>query len=139
MKINCCNNRPLESFSSTTLQPLLYYVKAILAQGADVDSRHENECTPLSIAAENGHSEIVNVSIRSGLLLNTITELCLLKFTDNVCPPVRITDTNSEQVLLEWGASIHARAQQQRTALMLASRNGHLSIVEVLLKPSIWD
>ena len=49
-------------------------VKALLAAGANVDSRGAFEGTPLNIASEEGHKEVVELLIANGANVNAIND-----------------------------------------------------------------
>lgn len=88
------------------------------------------ECTLLTIAAENGYTNIVNVLLEKEVVVderdhsgNTVLHLAAKNGHVDVV-----------KVLLEKGANVDEKGWRDATPLHFAARNGHASVVEVLLK-----
>ena len=89
-------------------------VKQFLADGADVNARNEEECTPLHEAAFLGHKEIAELLIDKGAELN-------IKDDDGVTPlhmaVVSIGQKDIIELLITNGADINAKNKRGSTPL----------------------
>lgn len=87
-------------------------------------------CTPLIMAAQNGHTEIVEVLISADANLdavragNAVTALFLAAQAGHVLVV---------EALVRAGADVNKPSDTKVTPLMIASENGHSTIVETLL------
>lgn len=106
-------------------------VKKAISEGADVNTRQEFcRYTPLMIAAEWGHSDIVSYLLeQSGIAANESAKSgdtalhCAARggFTDIV-----------RYLLMQSGIDANILDYDNQTALQLASQYGHTDIIEVL-------
>lgn len=124
-------------------------VRQLLTMGADRSMQTAHGCTPLTIAARYGHLAVV-VELLADLHLND--ELAATRY-------VNLTETDSltalhraaqggyvavcEQLIVMRAAVDTQRSDTKRTALVMASRNGHSDVVNLLLQsgaqPEIVD
>ena len=104
-------------------------VKALLAQGADVNAKDKDNVTALIAAAAGGHAEIVKVLLAEGADVNVKgangwTALMVAAFDGHAA----IVET-----LLAQGADVNSKAKEGETALMLAATEGNTEVVEALV------
>lgn len=105
-----------------------------LSRGASVQTSagfNNAELTPISLALDHGHDQIVR------LLLATIEDLDL-EYRDGTgnTPLIHAVFRGREeivQLLLQHGANINARSSRNTTPLSVATHQGHESIVRLLL------
>ncbi|WP_341815515.1 ankyrin repeat domain-containing protein [Wolbachia endosymbiont (group B) of Idaea biselata] len=88
------------------------------------------EFTLLMIAAENGHTNIVEILLKKGADVNK---------KDSYGPTAlhlaaKNGHTNIVEILVEKGADVNVRDHHANTVLYLATNNGHEGIVEILLE-----
>jgi ankyrin repeat protein len=115
---------------------LINRTKTLLHDGASPNVRDQNDHTPLMIAAEKGHTEIVQIL----LLTHKVDINALMDRASQISDDLR----KDEQIMREYGLSkafgtgmnLPYRSDKDfgMTALMLASMNGHLEIIHLLLK-----
>lgn len=119
-------------------------LQRLLAKGGKVNLQHEEQYTPMLIAAKNGHLGVVNVRVTCSFLNSLLgmnssllgLSKSNLKIQENYLTLFWII---VEQALLAWGATVDARDRNQSTALIWASMFGHLAIVEVgLFLQTYW-
>lgn len=89
--------------------------------------------TPLLLAAFRGHSKIVNLLIKAGASVDKTSSL----FKDSHgCSPLLVAalqgHTECVRVLLASGANAKLRADDGRTALMIAKAGNHTEVVRLL-------
>jgi len=102
----------------------------LLVRGAGVDFMHKSERTPLHLAAENGHTSIVEVLLTKGAHVNAVDR-------DRAIPLHFATKNGHKNIvktLLENGASVNCIYRSGKTSLHLAAESGHTNIVKVLLE-----
>ncbi len=139
-------------------------MEQFLGTGADINSRDENNDTPLIIAARNGQSGIVRLlAAKKGIDLDATnharstallaaceqghSEIAKLLLEIGANPNFRALEgftplaiasrqgnTEIVKLLLERGADIKARTDSGKTALNLASGRGQLNLVKLLLE-----
>lgn len=103
--------------------------KRALDAGATIDrgdERHGN--TPLILAANHGHTELVRLLVRSGANLNRSND-------DGVGALIAAVMSGHQaaaQILIEQGANLNATDRHGRTALTLAEQNGQSAIAAML-------
>jgi ankyrin repeat protein len=134
----------------------------LLAGGAHLETRNQDEETPLFVAVRRGHEDIVEMLLEKGAdieVKNSVKETplwlavdkgreyivkVLLKYGAAVqtrgsrerTPLCLAADKGCEdtvRLLLENGADIESRDRDSQTALSLAAYKGHKKVVEVLL------
>jgi ankyrin repeat protein len=102
----------------------------LLVRGAGVDFMHKSGRTPLHLAAENGHTSIVEVLLTKGAHVNAVDR-------DRAIPLHFATKNGHKNIvktLLENGASVNCIYRSGKTSLHLAAESGHTNIVKVLLE-----
>lgn len=119
-----------EDFLSAVFQNNVQYVDRILAAGMDVNATNSYRVSPLSLACELGHAEVVNTLIDAGAevdwpRLGGETPLMLA---------ARHGDVGVVQQLLVSGAEIDHRENKGQTALMWASAAGNVEVVDRLIR-----
>lgn len=105
-------------------------VKLLIESGADVNKTDENGVGPLFAAAQEGNTEIVKDLIKAGADIESKDN------NDGATPLLIAADRGMADVvakLVAKGADVEARSDVGFTALMVASRNGHKDVVEILL------
>ena len=97
----------------------------------EIDNKNEDESTPCSLAAANGHLEVVKLLL--GKDPNAIFDA---DEDDNTPLHLAAAKRHSETVrfLLEQGASVHKRNSKKWTALDCAAAAGAYRCVELLLE-----
>ena len=115
-------------------------VRQLLTMGADRNMQTAHGCTPLTIATRYGHLAVV-VELLADLHLNdelAATRYVNLTETDGVTALHRAAQGGyvavCEQLILMRAAVDTQRSDTKRTALVLASRNGHSDVVNLLLQ-----
>lgn len=104
-------------------------VRALLAAGADVNSKSEDRgATALTYASSAGHVEMVRALIDAGANLNAkedngMTALMWASFAGRA---------EVVRVLIEAGANLNAKDNHGSTALTLASESGHNDVMQLL-------
>ena len=109
--------------------------KLLLDRGVDVNTRREDECTPLLLASYLGKLEMVrllldhgaeaNVEAKEGLKLLHAVALGSFESQED---GVRIAE-----LLLKHGAEVDAQSEDHWTPLHVACRHGKLEMVRLLL------
>jgi len=105
-------------------------LRALLVRGADVTVTDKNGCTPLTLAAWGGHSDVVDHLLDAGSKVD---------HNDYAgrTPLMRASQwghTNSVQRLVARGARVDAADSNGCTALTLAAQWGHHDTIEALIK-----
>ncbi len=103
-------------------------VRAQREAGASLNTLTE-QGTPLYVASENGHDELVWYLLREGAAPDLADESGITSLMAAAGRGHR----RSVQLLLAAGARVNATSAGGDTALFLASREGHLSVVKTLL------
>ena len=105
-------------------------VNFFLEKGADANVIFGNSLTPLTIAAQNGHVEVVKI------LLENHANVDHRDRTGECTPLIRAARKGNKEVvklLLKRNANPNLQSSNGNSALMLAVNNGHVDIVEDLL------
>ncbi|CAN9412095.1 unnamed protein product [Alternaria alternata] len=108
-------------------------VKLLVAvDPAMINGKDENERTPLIVAAEHGHIEVIMLLLKEGADVNaqggrygTALQAASVEGHRDVV-----------ELLLDRGADINAQGGRYGTALQAASAEGHKDVVELLLDRS---
>jgi ankyrin repeat protein len=105
-------------------------VNLLLDRGANINKRMGiHQCTALYVASELGHSEVVDVLLQRGAMVDDATnEGATSLFIASHEGHLGIVET-----LLEWGAVVDAAMHDGVTPLNIASEKGHLKVVKALL------
>ena len=104
--------------------------EALVSRGADVNlAKTSDGSSPLFVACENGHSEMVSVLLCHGADVHQSSHVGFF--------PLFMASQNGHvdivEVLLKKGADVKQRKKNKATALMIAAENGHLDVIEVLV------
>ena len=138
-------------------------VQALVAHGADINTRDRNGETVLSTAAEKGHVSVIEVLLDKGADVNAknedgstalhlavgqgheaIVQALLAERSDvhakdsRVRTPLLVGASRGHtaimQSLLDHGAEVNAADKGGRTALILAAQQGHEATAHILLE-----
>ena len=103
---------------------------SLIADNADVSARNDYGVSALSLACENGNTELVGALLEAGADPNTTLpggETALMTAARTGRPePVRL--------LLDHGAKVDVTERKDQTALMWAAAEGHTEVVRILLE-----
>ena len=105
-------------------------LQSIIDQGADVNATNNNNSTALIQASSKGNIDAINVLLSAG------ANMAIQNVVDNTWIHCAIFGNCSKEVLqsiIDQGADVNARNNQNITALMLASRKGNIDAMNVLL------
>jgi ankyrin repeat protein len=125
-------------------------VKVLLDSGADANVKGGDGRTPLMEAAYAGHTEIARLLLDKGANIDLKktdgataisfargrNDKALIEMFDQVNQLLAASakgDVNAVKELLDKGASVNARGDKNRTALMEAAYGGHTEVVRLLL------
>ena len=106
-------------------------IQVIIDHGADVNATNKQNCTALMLASINGNVNVMNVLLKAGAnkaIEDTNCDTWLQYALYGNCSEEVL------QVIIDHGADVNATNKQKRTALMLASMNGNMDVINVLLK-----
>ncbi|XP_048257810.1 serine/threonine-protein phosphatase 6 regulatory ankyrin repeat subunit A-like [Haliotis rufescens] len=97
----------------------------------DINVRGSCRRTPVMVAAENGHREIVKLLVDKGGDMSLVDEK-----NDNILHLACLCGQKEvvKYVLSQDIVDINGRGRQTTTPVMLAARNGHKEVVELLVK-----
>lgn len=104
-------------------------VDQILSFGADVDSRDDENDTPLIVASRSGHEETVKVLLEKGADVGATNN----SRANSVSAAAEAGHIKALRILLDAGAALDNRNQDGLTPLALASLRGHADVVRLLL------
>ncbi|KAK5073323.1 hypothetical protein LTR70_010394 [Exophiala xenobiotica] len=105
-------------------------VKLLIEQGAKVNTKFEDYCPPLHLAALGGHPSIVQLLLDHGADVNFEG----LPYGTPSLAAVTGGHLSIVQLLLDHGANVDlVGGYHNGTALQLAAAKGHLSVVQLLL------
>lgn len=106
-------------------------VRKILGAGANPNMRRQDGATPLMLASEEGHTEVVRALLEHGADANAAR-------TDIGARALLFASQNGHleiaKLLLQRGADVKAKANDGKTALMAASLDGHVEIARLLIE-----
>ncbi|PON30014.1 hypothetical protein TGAM01_v201380 [Trichoderma gamsii] len=106
-------------------------VQVLLEQGADVAAKNQTGETALQLAARIGHEGIVRHLLDH--LGEEINSQALLA-TAKIFKVATAGDEKAMQVLIEDGADITIKGQDEETALHVAAKEGHVALSRFLLE-----
>ena len=121
---------PAEDLISAAFRGDAAAVQALLAKGADVNAKNNDGVTALMVASENGHLDVVQALLAKGAEVNAKDER--RRDRADSWPPSKATSTWCRRCSPRGPRSMPRRTTAA-TALMLASQNGHLDVVQALL------
>lgn len=108
-------------------------IDQLLSHGADINLCKENGVSPLYIACEEGHDDIVQHFLRNGANINICTK--------NGASPLTIAcDKGHERIvdtLVRNGADIQSSMEDGSNPLFLACQKGHANTVNLLLNNKV--
>ena len=110
----------------------LEILQALINKGAQVNLANQKDgMNPLSIAAENGHTEVVEVLLKNEANIEARND------KNSNFTPLHYAAENGHakvvEVLLKNGAPVDFSDKYDNTPLHFAARNGHTEIVKALL------
>ncbi|KAI9692467.1 MAG: hypothetical protein M1822_006698 [Bathelium mastoideum] len=106
-------------------------VNLLLSCGADADEANSDSMTPMHIAAQHGHVDIIRILIKKGAKMSQAAgQHCR---TPLHCAVLE-GHIEAVRVLVQSGTDIDARARYGDTALHSAAALGHAEIVRVLIQ-----
>ena len=107
------------------------YVRILISEGADVNSKTKDGDTPLLLACERDHLEIATLLIEKGADVNA-------RDTDGRTPLMMAAVKSTPeivQLLIEKGAEVNAKMDFGWTPLMQAAQHSYMpEIVQLLLE-----
>src|SRR5436190_11515279 len=104
--------------------------KALVESGADVNATNRYGVAPLSLACQNGNTEMVEFLLEHGADPNTT----LRGGETALMTAARTGKPGSVKALLKRGAEVNAKERRGQTALMWAAADGNAEVVDLLLK-----
>ncbi|CAG5118043.1 unnamed protein product, partial [Candidula unifasciata] len=125
----------MDDFKTAVIKGNMELVEKSLRQGLDVDTLLHCGWTVLMYAANYGRPDLVQLLLSRGANPNCHCDM----FTALMCACSASSHSEEEitkcvQILTESGADVNAKDRFHTTALMLASRDGHVSVVKELIK-----
>ena len=107
-------------------------VKYLISKGADVNMKNDDRIggTALNIASYKGYLEIVKYLVEKGADVNMKNG----RFGNTAL--IGVSNLEVVKYLISKGADVNAKNNDGSTALMIASREGHLEVVKVLVESS---
>jgi len=121
----------LQSFQATlAFAPyFIQFAERIEVDVTDVNARYDENQTPLHVASQLGHIQVMHSIIYRGANLNAENE--------DMETPLFLASRNGNeeatQLLLHCGAEVDHRDWERRTPLHAASENGHYMVARLLL------
>lgn len=134
------NARDKDGFSSLANAALMGYmdtVEVLLNAKADVNIKDNNGLTPLFAAIYGNSPDIVKILIASGADINTrnADECTALIFATRLWDVRNRGDRHTDivRMLIDAGANVDLKQKNGINALMLASKEGNVTIVRMLI------
>jgi ankyrin repeat protein len=113
-------------------------VEELIARGADLEARSEDDSTPLLEAAAYAKTDIFKLLMEKGAHLNVKDKYGNTPLLAAACQCAVATMNNADeviQILLDSGADVNARNHDGETVLMMASgMSGDASVLGLLLR-----
>ncbi|BFZ10942.1 hypothetical protein BsWGS_13981 [Bradybaena similaris] len=125
----------MDDFKMAVIKGNTELVEQSLRQGLDVETPLQCGWTVFMYAANYGRSDLVQLLLSRGANPNCHCDM----FTALMCACSASSHSEEEitkcvQILAEWGADVNAKDRFHTTALMLASKDGHVCAVKELIK-----
>jgi ankyrin repeat protein len=102
----------------------------LLKEGADVNKATDDGTTPLFMASQHGHCDVVEALLRGGADVN--------KAKNDGTTPLFMASQNGHcdvvEALLRGGADVNKANNDGATPLYIASEKGHCDVVEALVR-----
>ncbi len=95
----------------------------------DINHINSTKDTALTLAAEQGHTEIVNLLITNGANVNYINK----NYDTALLLAAEQGHTEIVNLLITNGANVNHKTKFGNTALTKAAKNGHLNVVDLLI------
>jgi ankyrin repeat protein len=126
----------------------LEVVNYLIVQGADVNSKDANGCSPVHIAAVFGFKDVIEVLLRNGAIFNAVDNhyrspleitnkkdvINLLAPTKELLECVKRNSSSEVENCIKAGAVVNAKSTDCGTALHYAAWKGYDRIVKILLQ-----
>jgi len=116
-------------------------MKLLIIAGANVNSRDRNFQTPLYLAAQYGHVEIVDFLLdpeKHKLSEKAADPNIFTNIDSEIRSPLHIASFYGHSIivvnLLKYGANVDARDARRASSLLLAAQQGHFDCVNVLIE-----
>jgi ankyrin repeat protein len=108
-------------------------VRQEVAEGASLESTDHRNKTPLHLAAEQGHMQIVEYLVENGANVNAATPE-----SNGAVTPLRFAIGNDDyqmvRYLIQNGADVNQANEAGWTPIMTAARVGNRDIIQLLLE-----
>ena len=124
----------LNSLCTEAAQGNLVVVKDLLESNPDlVSSKQDDDNTPLHLAAENGHKDVIKVLLSRGTRIDAVNKC------RNTSLYMAVLNGHKDvvEVLLANGAPVYDGPHLQIWYLCTAAEKGHKAVVEVLLQKTL--
>jgi excisionase family DNA binding protein len=105
-------------------------LKSLIEAGADLNSRSNDEWTPLMLATIKGHTAMIQILLKNGADSNARNR----KGWTALMFACSMSDVDNMRILLTEGANVNARDKEGKTALMQAAHENNRESVKVLLE-----
>uniref|UniRef100_A0A0G4FMY1 Uncharacterized protein n=1 Tax=Chromera velia CCMP2878 TaxID=1169474 RepID=A0A0G4FMY1_9ALVE len=122
---------PLGALFKSAFEGSLSSLTELIDRGANLEERpNQLKITPLWIAAQQGHVQIVDALLKRGasteaVSFQQLTPLYIAAQMDRL-PVV--------EALIKAGANVDARRDTHHTALHIAAEHGHIAVMQALIK-----
>ena len=126
-----CSQETHENFAKAIAHKNIELVRCLIEKGADVNQRYKG-FSPLCLAIVRAEPKMVTLLIKEGAVVD---EVCLKGDDDDKHIHLSATGGPLEilQVLIDGGADVNQRGEGTYTPLMLATLEGRLDKVKLLL------
>ena len=125
----CCGLRAAPIHDAAQAGDVARVRALLVADPTLVDAKTDYGFTPLILAAQNGHLEVVKYLLEKSAAVDA-------KSNDGVTPLIVAAQNGYLEVvkhLLDKGATVDAKSNDGFTPLLFAAQNGHLEVVKLLL------